>query len=64
MALSRASIVEQKTATMVRKFLFIFVNLKLLILRLKIVNFRGIFRNFKTGLSSWIGCVKKQLSEI
>lgn len=39
MALSRASIVEQKTATMVRKFLFIFVNLKLLILRLKIVNF-------------------------
>lgn len=39
MALSRASIVEQKTATMVRKFLFIFVNLKLLILRVKIVNF-------------------------
>lgn len=39
MALSRASIVEQKTATMVRKFLFIFVNLKLLILRLRIVNF-------------------------
>lgn len=45
MALSRASIVEQKAATMVRKFLFIFVNLKLLILRLKIVN----FRNFTTG---------------
>lgn len=39
MVLSRASIVEQKTATMVRKFLFIFVNLKLLILRLKIVSF-------------------------
>lgn len=43
MALSRASIVEQKTATMVRKFLFIFVNLKLLILRLKIVNFPEIY---------------------
>ena len=37
MALSRASIVERKTATMVRKFLFIFVNFKLLIF--KIVNF-------------------------
>ena len=61
MALSRASIVEQKTATMVRKFLFIFVYLKLLILRLKIVNFPEIL---KRGLSSSIGCVKKQLSEI
>lgn len=41
MALSRASIVEQRTATMVRKFLSVFVNLKLLlILRLKVVDFQ------------------------